>query len=115
MAWAWQNMGQYDNACSAYLQVAQGTAAEVAARAQLQIGLCRLAQKRLPDALKELLAVAFVYDYPQHSSAALCEAGQVQVELKQPAEAARLWQSVIHDYPSSKSAETAKQRLATLK
>ncbi|MCY3023715.1 MAG: tetratricopeptide repeat protein, partial [Planctomycetota bacterium] len=115
IGWAWQNVNQHENACNAYLEVTRGTASEVAARAQLQMGLCRLAQKRFPEAAKELLAVHYTYDYPEHSAAALCEAGQAHLEQKQPAEAARLWQSVIKDFAGSKWAETAKQRLAALK
>jgi len=114
MGWAWQNQNQHDNAINAYNEVVRGTAAEVAARAQLQIGVCRLAQKRFPDAAKELLVVPFTYEYPEHSAAALCEAGLAYVEMKQPAEAARLWQGVVKDYASSKWADVAKQRLTSI-
>jgi TolA-binding protein len=115
MGWAWQNMNQHDQACNMYAEVARGTAAEIGARAQLQLGLCRLAQKRFPEAAKELLVVPSTYDYPELSAAALCEAGQAHLEQKQPAEAAKLWQSVVKDYATSKWAATAKQRLAGIK
>ena len=42
IGWAWQNQKQYDQAVSAYTQVTNATVSEVAAKAQLQIGLCRL-------------------------------------------------------------------------
>jgi TolA-binding protein len=115
IGWAWQNQNQHDNACNAYAEVTRRTAAEVAARAQLQIGLCRLAQKRFPDAAKELLAVPFTYGYPEHSAAALCEAGQAYLEQKKPDESRKVWDDVVKNYPGSQWAETARQRLAALK
>lgn len=115
IGWAWQHQNQHDNACNNYVEVTRRSAAEVAARAQLQIGLCRLAQKRYPEAAKELLVVPYTYDYPEHSAAALCEAGQAYLEQKQAGEAAKLWQGVVKDFAASKWAETAKQRLAAPK
>jgi tetratricopeptide (TPR) repeat protein len=115
VGWAWQNQNQHDNACNAYAEVTRGTAAEVAARAQLQIGLCRLAQRRFPDAARELLVVAYAYDYPELAAAALCEAGQAYAELQQPAEAAKLWEAVVRDHGSGKWVEAARQRLGTIK
>lgn len=112
---AWQNAGQFDNAYNTYAEITRRSAAEVAAQAQLRMGQCRMAQKRFPDALKDLLAAVSTYDYPEVSAEALCEAGQVQMELKQPAEAAKLWQGLIKDYAASKWAEAAKKRLAGMK
>jgi len=115
VGWAWQNQNQFDNACNVYTEVTRRTAGEAAARAQLQIGLCRLAQKRYPEAAKELLVVPYTYDYPEHSAVALCEAGQAYLEQKLPAEARKLWETVLKDYAASKATEAAKQRLAALK
>src|SRR5262249_44301210 len=50
MGWALQNQKQFDPAVNFYSQVVAGTAAELGAKAQLQIGTCRLEQKRLPEA-----------------------------------------------------------------
>src|SRR5207253_8729723 len=44
IGWAWQNQKQFEQAVNVYNQVT--TATEVAARAQLNIGLCRLEQKQ---------------------------------------------------------------------
>ena len=115
MGFAFQNMNQHDNACNAFAEVTKRTAGEVAARAQLNIGLCRLAQKRFPDAAKELQKVPAMYDVPELSATALCEAGQAFLEDKKPDEARKLWQGVIKDYAATKAAETAKKRLAELK
>ena len=115
IAWCWQNQNQLDNAVNAYNEVVRGTAAEVAARAQLQIGRCRLAQKRYDEAAKELLVVPFTYDYPEHAAAALLDAGQAQSEAKKPAEAAKLWQDLIRQFGTSSWAQAAQQRLSEIK
>jgi TolA-binding protein len=115
IGWSFENQNQHDSAVNAYQEVTRGTAAEVAARAQLAIGRCRLAQKRFDEATKELLVVPFTYDYPEHSAAALCEAGRARLEAGKPAEAAALWQTVTKDFPSSPWAETARQRISGIK
>ncbi|MFB3891472.1 MAG: tetratricopeptide repeat protein [Phycisphaerae bacterium] len=108
---ALQNLKQYDAAVNVYLEVTKRSASEFAARSQLQIGLCRLEQKNYAEAAKTLMIVALAYDYPDLSAQALCEAGRAQIELKQPDEAAKLWQQVITRYPTSPWAKTAQQRL----
>jgi TolA-binding protein len=113
--WAWQNQKQYDNAVGLYTQVANATATELGAKAQLQIGLCRLEQKRLPEATTALLVVPFTYDYPELSAVALVEAARGFAELKQQDQAARLLQRVIKDHPDSPWAKVAKERLDALK
>jgi cellulose synthase operon protein C len=115
MGWAWQNQKQYDNAVNAYTQVANATATELGAKAQLQIGLCRLEQKRYPEATTALLVVPFTYDYPELSAAALVEAARAFVELKQQDQAARLLRRVIKDHPDSPWAKVARERLDALK
>jgi TolA-binding protein len=114
IGWAWQNQKQYDNAVHVYNQVVVATATETAAKAQLQIGLCRLEQKRYPEAATALLVVPYTYDYPEWSAAALCEAGRTFIELKQPGQAARLLERVIQDHPQSKWAAVARERLEAL-
>ncbi len=115
MGWAWQNLKQYDNAVNAYNQVAANTATEIGAKAQLQIGLCRLEQKHLPEATSALLVVPFTYDYPELSAVALVEAARAFSELKQQEQAARLLERVIKDHPQSQWAKVAKERLETLR
>jgi tetratricopeptide (TPR) repeat protein len=115
IGWAWQNQGQFDNAVNAYAQVTTGTVTEVAAKAQLQIGLCRLEQKRPADAAKDLLLVPYTYDYPEWNAVALCEAARALTELKQPRHAEKLLRRVLRDYPDSKWSQIAKDRLEELK
>jgi TolA-binding protein len=115
IGWALQNQKQFDPAVNAYAQVVAGTATELAARAQLQIGLCRLEQKRHAEAANAFLVVPFTYDYPELSAAALVEAARAHVEMKQNAAAEKLLQRVIKDHGQSKWAEVARERLEALK
>ncbi len=115
VGWAWQNQKQYDQAVNAYSQVVNGTTTEVAAKAQLQIGLCRLEQKRYPEASSALLVVPFTYDYPEWSAVALCEAARAFAEQKQTGQAVRLLERVVRDHGMSAWAGVAKQRLGALK
>src|SRR5262249_11298111 len=114
IGWAWQQQRQFDNAVNAYNQVTAHTATETAAKAQLQIGLCRLEQKRPADAVPALMVVPFTYDSPELSAVALLEAARAYSDLKQPDKAANLLRRVIRDHPKSKWAEAAKDRLAAL-
>jgi TolA-binding protein len=115
MGWALQNQKRYDEAVNVYQQVANATATEIGAKAQLQIGLCRLEQKRYPEAATALLVVPFTYDYPELNGMALVEAARTFRELKQNDQAVRLLERVIRDYPESDSAKAAKERLAEIR
>lgn len=115
LAWALQNLGQHEPAINAYREVTQQTVEEVAARAQLQIGLCRLAQKKLPEAVSELLVVPYFYDYPEHSALALFEAASAFTEMKQADQASRLLKKVSTEHASTQWGDSAKKKLAELK
>jgi tetratricopeptide (TPR) repeat protein len=114
IGWAWQNLKQFDNAANAYQQVINETATEVAAKSQYQMALCRLEQKRLPEAANALLVVPFTYDYPEWSAVALLEASRVFQEMQQPKQAVRLLEKVMKDYPDTEWSKAAQQRLAGL-
>jgi TolA-binding protein len=115
IAWAWQQQKQYDQAVNTYTQVTANTVTETAAKAQLQIGLCRLEQKRYAEAGMALLVVPHTYDYPELSALALLEAARAHAELKDPRQARRLLERVIRDHPQTRWAEAAQDRLTTLK
>jgi TolA-binding protein len=115
VGWAWQNMGRYDEAVNSYTQVIANTATELAARAQMNIGLCRLAQKRYPEASTALLVVPFTYDYPDLSAMSLVEAARAFAENKQKDQATKLLERVLRDHPDTEHAEAARKRLAELK
>jgi len=109
--WALQNAGQFDPAVNWYTQVAAATTTELAAKAHLQIGLCRLEQKRYGDAAAALLIVPYTFDYPELCATALCEAARALVEDKKPEQAERLLKKVVKDYPTTEWAKVAQERL----
>lgn len=115
MAWALQNMERFDDAVNWYSQAAANVATELGARAQMNIGLCRLAQKRYPEASTALLVVPFTYDYPHLSALSLVEAARAFSENKQDEQAIRLLERVLRDHPDTEQAEAARKRLAQLK
>jgi TolA-binding protein len=114
-AWAWQNLGQLDNAVAGYAPLAAADPTEMAARAQMNIGLCRLAQKRYPEAAAALLVVPFTYDYPDLGALSLVEAARACAENRQEDQAVKLLERVLRDHPGTPQADVARQRLAGLK
>jgi TolA-binding protein len=115
IGWAYQNQSQYDNAVNAYTQLVNSVATESAARAQMNIGLCRLAQKRYAEASTALLVVPFTYDYPHLSALSLVEAARAFSENKQNAQAIKLLERVLRDHADTESAAAARKRLEELK
>jgi len=114
VGWALQNAGQFDNAVNLYNQVIAATATELAAKAHLQIGLCRLEQKRYGDAVAALLIIPYTFDYPELSATALCEAARALTEDKKPEQAERLLKKVVKEYATSPWAKVAQERLEKL-
>ena len=99
--WALQSQGRFDEAVNVYTLVAAATATELGARAQLNIGQCRLAQKRYPEATTALLVVPFTYDYPNLSALALLEAARGFAENNQTDQAVKLLERVVRDHPDT--------------
>jgi TolA-binding protein len=114
IGWAQQNLARYDDAVNAYAQVVSAVATRLAARAQLNTGLCRHAQKRYAEATTALLVVPFTYDYPDLAALALLEAARSMADGKQPAQAVSLLRRIVRDHPGTPPAEAAKKRLADL-
>ncbi|QEL13808.1 tetratricopeptide repeat protein [Limnoglobus roseus] len=116
LGWALQGQGKYDEAVNQYQAVISATTAEVAARAQTQIGLCRLAQKKYAEATAALMAVPYTYDYPELGYAAVLEAARAYEEDKKPAEAEKLLAKLLKDAPADSDwAKAAKERLEKVK
>ena len=115
VGWALQNQGRFDEAIAAYTKVTTMTATELGAQAQLNIGLCRMAQKKYPEAAMALMVVPFTYDYPHLSALALLEAARAHSESKQKEQAIKLLERVIRDHPDSEHADAAKKRIEELK
>jgi TolA-binding protein len=116
LGWVLQNQSKYDEAVTQYQAVISATTAEVAARAQTQIGLCRLAQKKYGDAAAALMLVPYTYDYPEVGYAAVLEAARAYEEAKQPADAERILTKLLKDAPAGSGwAKSAKDRLEKLR
>jgi cellulose synthase operon protein C len=114
MAWCWQKQNQWDAAVNTYAEVTKLTTAEVAARAQYNIGVCRFAQQRWQEAADAYQLCAYTYDYSDLSSQGLVEAAAALEALKKVPDAAKLLTQVGKDYPKSKAAVAAAERLAKL-
>ena len=107
--WARENQQKYDGACEAYRDVVDRHEGPTAARAQFQIGECLYAQKKLEEAIRELLKVDVLYGYPEWSAAALYEAGRCMRELGKEKEAAAQFEEVIKRFPETRWAALAKE------
>lgn len=111
-----QAKGQHDEAVKAFEAVIAATQSEVAAKAQLQIGQCRMAQKKYAEAVSSFLLVSYTYDYPDLTFAALLEAARAFEEDKKPTDAEKLLNKVVKDTPAeSEWHKAAKERLGKLK
>jgi TolA-binding protein len=115
IGWAHLHEGNYEPAIDAFQQAAASGTPELAARAQVGIGLCRMGQKRFADAGTALLVTASTSDYPQLNALALIAAAWACSENKQDPQAARLLERVIKDHPGTELADAARKRLADLK
>jgi TolA-binding protein len=111
IGWAFQQQKNLDAAANAYSVIVSRTATELAAKAQLQIGLCRMEQKRYLDAANAFLVIPSTYSYPELRAAALLEAGKAYLELKQVDQANRQFERVIREFPGTMWADAAKEKL----
>lgn len=116
IGFALQNQGRFDEAVGAYAQVTQGTPDARAGRAQLQIGLCRAAQKRYDEAGKAFAAVYYTYESPDLKYAAMLEHARIHIEQNKTDEAVKLLEKVKKDAPKdSEWAKAADERLSKVK
>lgn len=116
IGWAFQNQGRHDDAVNAYALVTQATTDDRAARAHLQIGLCRAAAKRWSDAGKAFATVYFGYDLPDLKFPAMIEHARALGEEKKPAEATKLLERVVKDAPKDGDwAKAAQEQLGKIK
>lgn len=115
IGWARQKQKDFDGAVGAYTEVTKRHTAELGGKAQLQIGLCRLEQKRYDEAVKALQAVIFTYPFPDLVAPARCELARAQLGLKKMEEARQGWEQVMNDYPQSPWADVARKHLSEIK
>jgi TolA-binding protein len=113
--WVCEHLNDPAKAIAAYAEVGARTGGELGAKANLQVGRLRLQQKQPAEALGSLLTVAYAYDDVELSPAAMCEAASALVQLNRPAEAKKLLERAVKDYPGGAWAATAKRQLAEIK
>jgi TolA-binding protein len=115
LGWANEQLGQNEPAAVAYnLAATSASLAEVGAKAQIRLGVCRMVQKRYKDAADAFLAVPGKYGYDQWNAIALLEAGDAYAHLRQLAQARTVLERLIAEYPESPAAKTARERLPKL-
>ncbi|MCY2925052.1 MAG: tetratricopeptide repeat protein, partial [Planctomycetota bacterium] len=114
LGWAMENQGNYDEARKQYTDVSAKTNSPTAARAQFQIGECYFAQKQYESAVKELLKVSIIYNYPEWSAKAHLEAGRAFESLNQPEMAKKQYTECINQAKGSDVAKVAATRLKAL-
>jgi TolA-binding protein len=114
LGWAMENQKKYEDARSAYKKVIAASNGEFAAHAQFQIGETLLAEQKFEPAIKELLAVEDVYNYPKWSAPALFDAGRAFEQLKQPAQAKQQYTTIITKYKDTKEAALAQERIKAM-
>ncbi len=112
IGWALENAGKREDAIAAYRAVVEKHDGPTAARAQFQIGECLYGLGRLDEAVRELLKVDILYQYPQWSAAALYEAGRCFAEQKKHTEAIAQFEQVAKRFPDSQWAKPATEAAA---
>ena len=112
--WPRENQRRFDEAIKAYEPVVARHQGPTAARAQFQIGECLFAKKRYHEAVRALLKVDILYAYAEWGAAALYEAGRCFEHLGKPVEARSQSKTVTEKHATTRWAQLASQRLATL-
>jgi TolA-binding protein len=108
--------GKIDEAVKGFEAVIAATRSDLAARAQMEIGRCRMTQKKFGDAANAFLVVPYTYDYPELANAAILEAARAFEDDKQSEQAKRLLTKLMKDTPAdSEWHKAAKDRLGKLK
>ncbi|MFI5378040.1 MAG: tetratricopeptide repeat protein [Tepidisphaerales bacterium] len=113
--YALQKMGQFDPAIRNFEELSKRDRTELAARAQLQIGLCRMEQKKFAEALQAFLTVVYCHEYPELTATARIEASRALEAMKQAPQAKEMIQRVLAENPQGPWNSAAQKRLAEIK
>lgn len=121
VAWARQNLGQLDQALTAYRSLADGGRTEIAARARLMEGEVLFEQGNHKDAIKAFFKVAYGFGEQKAPPAfhpwqaqATYEAARCFESLGEREQAVKLYAELVARYPDSAQAPASGKRLATL-
>ena len=109
-----QAQGKLAEAIACFEAVSAGTVRELSLRAQLQLGLCHLAQKRYPEALAAFGGVNYnAAEFPELRGAARLEAARTLELSGKPAETKAALEKIVSDGPAESAwVKAAKGRLA---
>ncbi|MGF1450246.1 MAG: tetratricopeptide repeat protein [Opitutales bacterium] len=112
LGWSLENQKAFEEAAGHYRQViAGGERDELAARSQFQLGECLFALGQHDAAIKELVKVDVNYNYPQWSSRAILEIGQVLVRQGRDPQASERFEEVVVRFPGTREATAAQEIL----
>ena len=114
MGWALHNQKKYAEARTWYTKVVNSDNGSTAAKAQLQIGRTHWSQGEFRLAARELLKVEILYNDPELSSKALCEAGLAFEKLRDVKMALKEYRLCVKKYRGRPSARLAAARIKTI-
>ena len=113
--WAQQNLDKQDEALAIYETVLKKSEKEPAARAQLMIGEIQFGRKQHAGAITSFYKVIYGYGYPKLQADATYEAARCFETMKKPAQALKLYRTLVEKYPDSGKISLAKERIEQLK
>ena len=87
---------------------------EFAARAQIQIGICRMEKKLYAEAVQDFLKVIYTYNYANWKAAALSKAANASLMDKKTGEAKKYLKQIATEFPDTEFAVLAKEQLSKL-
>ena len=113
-AWATQSIGKL-NAARALYERATGLAeGELGAQARFMVGDILAAQKQYAQAIENFTKAAYGYSAPHWQSLAYYEAGRCYEELGKPADARKMYQELLDQFPDGERADEARERVKAL-
>jgi cellulose synthase operon protein C len=113
-AWDTQNMGRLDAATALYERVAGLAGDELAARARFMVGDILAAKQQYRPAIENFTKAAYGYSAPEWQALAYYEAGRCHEALGEPADARKMYQELLDQFPEGERAGEARERLKAL-
>lgn len=105
---------KFDEAMALYAEAADSSTGDTAARARFRLGELLEAREEYADAAKNYMIVAILLMHEDLSPEALWRAGQCHEKAGKTAQAKKVYTDVLAEYPDTKQAEKAQERLAKL-